>query len=425
MTDIQEPGAETAEATAPGSRIGLVLLIAGIILLGVLGSVSAVIVVLALLVMIFMHELGHYLTAKSSGMKVTEFFLGFGPRIWSFHKGETEYGLKAIPAGAYVRIIGMHNLDPVPPEDEPRAYKNKPYWRRMSVASAGSMMHFIMAFLLLFALFAFYGQRQNEVWDVGSLSRLGDAQTSPAIVAGLQVGDRIISVDGIPVSGFDQTVDLIQARPGQTVAIGYERDGQTFETTATLNDHNPEGKAVGFLGVGAHYPYVSQSIPSAATDAATQFKDLTWASIRALGSFFSPSGLSDYVDTLRGNQPGDASASGSGSSDSQGDRPLSAVGAVRLASQAAEAGLPELLWFLITINIFVGIFNLIPLLPLDGGHIAIGTYEKLRSRKGKRYQADVAKLMPLTYGVVIFMGLFFVSSLWLDLADPLRNPFGQ
>ncbi len=170
---------------------------------------------------------------------------------------------------------------------------------------------------------------------------------------------------------------------------------------------------------------MSQSIPSAATDAATEFKDLTWASIRALGSFFSPSGLSDYVDTLRGNQPGDGSASGSGSSDSQGDRPLSAVGAVRLASQAAEAGLPELLWFLITINIFVGIFNLIPLLPLDGGHIAIGTYEKLRSRKGKRYQADVAKLMPLTYGVVIFMGLFFVSSLWLDLADPLRNPFGQ
>src|SRR4029450_2874990 len=104
---------------------------------------------------------------------------------------------------------------------------------------------------------------------------------------------------------------------------------------------------------------------------------------------------------------------------------LSAVGAVRLASQAAEAGVPELLWFLITINIFVGIFNLIPLLPLDGGHIAIGTYEKLRSRKGKRYQADVAKLMPLTYGVVIFMGLFFVSSLWLDLADPLKNPFGR
>ena len=88
--------------------------------------------VIALLVMIFLHELGHYLTAKWAGMKVTEFFLGFGPRIWSFQRGETEYGLKAIPAGAYVRIIGMHNLDEVPPEDEPRTYQNQPYWRKMA-----------------------------------------------------------------------------------------------------------------------------------------------------------------------------------------------------------------------------------------------------------------------------------------------------
>ena len=88
-------------------------------------------------------------------------------------------------------------------------------------------------------------------------------------------------------------------------------------------------------------------------------------------------------------------------------------------------GVPELLWFLVVINMFVGIFNLIPLLPLDGGHIAIGTYEKLRSRKGKRYEVDVAKLMPLTYAVVLFMGFVFVSSLWLDLSDPLSNPFGQ
>jgi membrane-associated protease RseP (regulator of RpoE activity) len=425
MTDIQESGAETSGAAAPGSRLGLVLLILGIVALGVLGSVSAVIVVIALLVMIFMHELGHYLTAKSAGMKVTEFFLGFGPRIWSFHKGETEYGLKAIPAGAYVRIIGMHNLDPVAPEDEPRAYKNQPYWRRMSVASAGSMMHFLMAFLLLFGLFAFYGQQKDSVWTVGSLSRLGDTQTSPAIVAGIQIGDRIVAIDGTPVSSFDQAVDLIQKRPGETVVIEVERNGQTIETTATLEDHNPDGKAVGFLGVGSHHPYVSQSIPSAAQDAATSFKTLTWASIKALGSFFSPSGLSGYVDTLLGRPQSGSDTAASSGGQTQGDRPLSPVGAVRVASQAAQAGIPELLRFLIAINIFVGIFNLVPLLPLDGGHMAIGTYEKLRSRKGRRYQVDVAKLMPLTYAVVLLMGLVFVSSLWLDLADPLRNPFGQ
>jgi membrane-associated protease RseP (regulator of RpoE activity) len=428
MTDTQIPGAQTPGAEQPPEQprsvVGLVLLVAGIVALGVLGSVSAVIVVIALLVMIFMHELGHYMTARASGMKVTEFFLGFGPRIWSFNRGETEYGLKAVPAGAYVRIIGMHNLDPVEPEDEPRAYKNKPYWRKMSVASAGSMMHFIMAAVLMFGLFATYGQRDpDNVWTVGSLSRLGDAETSPAIEAGIEVGDRIVAVDGIPVTTFESAVSLIKARPGQQVVLEVERDGETFETTTTLNDHNPDGDAVGFLGVGARYPYVRQTIPEAAQDTAVAFKDLTWGTIRALGAFFSPSGLSDYIDTLRGEPSGSDSAGSGG--DSQGDRALSPVGAVRLASQAADAGLPELLWFLVVINMFVGIFNLIPLLPLDGGHIAIGTYEKIRSRKGRRYEADIAKLMPLTYAVVLFMGFVFLSSLWLDLADPLGNPFGQ
>ena len=407
----------------------MILLIAGIVALGVLGSVSAVVVVIALLVMIFMHELGHYLTAKSAGMKVTEFFLGFGPRIWSFHKGETEYGLKAIPAGAYVRIIGMHNLDPVAPEDEPRAYKNKPYWRKMSVASAGSMMHFIMAVVLLFCLFAFYGQQQNSVWTVGSLSRLGDTQTSPAIAAGLKVGDKIVSVDGIPVNDFDHAVDLIQARPGQTIAIEYERDGQTFETTATLEDHNPEGKPVGFLGVGAHYPYVHQGgVLGAAQDAVTTFRVLTWESIKALGSFFSPTGLSHYVDTLLGRPRRARDSSGVEQRTVSSRR---VIARCRRSAQSASPrrrpspACPSCSGSSIAINIFVGIFNLVPLLPLDGGHIAIGTYEKIRSRKGRRYQVDVAKLMPLTYAVVLLMGLVFVSSLWLDLSDPLRNPFGQ
>src|SRR5262245_57988099 len=234
MTDTERRPAPSAPPSAPEpppaygpGGLRLVLLIAAVAAAGLALGWPALVVILGIVVMIFMHELGHYLTAKSAGMKVTEFFLGFGPRIWSFRKGETEYGLKAIPAGAYVRIIGMHNLDPVAPEDEPRAYKNKPYWRKMSVASAGSMMHFIMATVLLFALFAFYGQQRDSVWTVGSLSRLGDAQTSPAIAAGIQVGDKIVSIDGIPVTSFDRAVDLIQARPGQTVVIVIERDGQT------------------------------------------------------------------------------------------------------------------------------------------------------------------------------------------------------
>src|SRR4029079_19291502 len=98
---------------------------------------------------IVLHELGHFLTAKKAGMKCTEFFIGFGPRIWSFRRGETEYGVKAIPAGAYVKIIGMNHLEEVDPSDEERTYRRKPFWRRLSVAVGGSTMHFLIAFVLI------------------------------------------------------------------------------------------------------------------------------------------------------------------------------------------------------------------------------------------------------------------------------------
>ena len=128
----------------------------------VTGAFPFVLVVIALIVMIMLHELGHFLTAKWSGMKVTEFFLGFGPRLWSVRKGETEYGVKAIPAGGYVRIIGMSNLEEVDPADEPRTYRQQPFPRRLSVAVAGSTMHFIIAFVLLFVLLTGGGRPRDH-----------------------------------------------------------------------------------------------------------------------------------------------------------------------------------------------------------------------------------------------------------------------
>jgi hypothetical protein len=144
-----EPG-DHGEVRGAGWRLGL--LVAGVLALGLFTRTSLLVVILALVVMIFFHELGHYLTAKWSGMKVTEFFIGFGPKIWSFRRGETEYGLKAIPAGAYVRIIGMSNLEEVPPEEEVRTYRQQSYPKRMLVILAGSGMHFLMALVCIFAL---------------------------------------------------------------------------------------------------------------------------------------------------------------------------------------------------------------------------------------------------------------------------------
>ena len=148
----------------------LLAVIAGIVALGVFVSLPAVIVVLALVFMIFMHELGHYVTARRAGMLVTEFFIGFGPRIWSFRRGEVEYGLKAIPAGAYVRVVGMSNLDEVDPVDEARTYRQQPFWQRFSVAVAGSTMHFLMALVLLFVVFAGFGVADPSDWSIARVT---------------------------------------------------------------------------------------------------------------------------------------------------------------------------------------------------------------------------------------------------------------
>ena len=148
---------------SPLSRaLRLGALVALVVLLGLWQGMSMLIVVAALVVMIFLHELGHYVMAKRAGMLVTEFFIGFGPRIWSFRRGETEYGIKAIPAGAYVRIIGMSNMEEVDPALESRTYRQKRFSQRIGVAVAGSSMHFLLALVLLFVQFAFIGGPDGE-----------------------------------------------------------------------------------------------------------------------------------------------------------------------------------------------------------------------------------------------------------------------
>ena len=179
-------------------RLGLIVL-GGVAAAYLTGVTSTVLVVAAIIAMIMLHELGHFVCAKWAGMKVTEYFLGFGPRLWSVRKGETEYGVKAIPAGGYVKIIGMSNLEKVDPADEDRTYRQKPYWRRLSVAVAGSTVHFIIAFLLLLVLFSVVGvPNYDREFSVGEISRL-ETGPSPAEEAGFKLGDTwgAGSIDGV------------------------------------------------------------------------------------------------------------------------------------------------------------------------------------------------------------------------------------
>jgi membrane-associated protease RseP (regulator of RpoE activity) len=402
---------ETVEELESGPW-GVLLLVAGVAAVGYLWGLATVLIVLFILLCIFLHELGHYMTARSAGMKVTEFFIGFGPRIWSFHRGETEYGFKAIPAGAYVKIIGMSNLeDDIDPAEEDRTYRAKPYWRRLSVALAGSTMHFLIALVLAFVILAGFGERDPSQWTIGAVTA-----DSPAMAAGLELGDDIMSVDGQTFSDFTEMSEYLRARPGEEVELVVARDGQEVTIEATLAEQNPSGQEVGFLGVGPDFPRQRvdpvTAIGRSFGDVGSTMKE----SVTGLGRFFSPSGIDGYVDTLQGN-------SGTAEGEVDEGRITSIVGAVNITSQVAENDLVDALLILMLLNVFIGVFNLVPLLPLDGGHVAVATYEKIREMlSGRTYRADVGKLLPLTYAVFLVLVVVGVTALWVDIVDPVKLP---
>ncbi len=408
---------DSGESAGEG-EVNWPLLIGLIGLLGFLGFVGIryLAVVLALLLMIFLHELGHFLTARWTGMKVTQFFLGFGKTIWSFRRGEVEYGIKVVPAGAFVRIIGMNNLDPVEPADEPRAYRNASYPRRMLVITAGSMMHFLQAILIFVVVTSFIGIRDRDeaAWEIAELSQLEDGSPAPAIVAGLEIGDRIVAIDGLGTVPFEGVVDYLSARPGEEVTLLVEREvpeasTQTLELTAVLASvPQSDGSVRGFLGVGPQF----DRIRSGPVDGLQFFWENLSEAVTAIPRFFGPSSLANLGSlVLEGSEEVDITSA-------EAERPISMVGAVRVA------GNPDFDWIapliiLGSINVFIGVINLVPLLPLDGGHAAIATYERVRSIRGRRHQVDVAKLMPLTYAVVALMGFIFLTTIWLDIARPI------
>ena len=389
-------------------------------------------------VMIFLHELGHFMAAKWSGMKVTEFFIGFGPRIWSFRRGETEYGLKALPAGAYVRIIGMNNLDEVQPTDEPRTYRQQSFPKRLLTVSAGSLMHMVQAFVLLVIALGLVGVPGGSVvdtdeadarsWEVTAVT-----EDSAAAEAGLRTGDHIVAVDGRDVSALGGNLsDVVTGYDvGEEVRFTVENDGAERTVRAELGAR-PADVAGGtpgspFLGVGSAPEYDDSPIGlgRAIVRAPGEMVRFTGESLGALAGFFSPDGLGDFASNVNNaNEDADRPVSGGGtaaeSRDGEDNRMLSIYGVVRLGAELGErGGAVAFLLLFFQINIFIGLFNMVPLLPFDGGHAAVAIYERFRSRRGRRYHADMAKLMPLTYAVVMAIVVLGVTSIYLDIVNPV------
>ncbi len=481
------------------SAISPLWLVGALVALGILASWSWVIVIVGIVAMLFLHELGHFLTARWTGMQPTEFFLGFGPKLWSFNKGETEFGLKAIPAGAYVRIVGMNNLSDTEPEHEDRAYRLKSYPRKLLVVSAGSIMHFLVALVLLYVLIVQYGIPSQDGWEVDRV-----VAQSAAFEIGIRPGDRIISVDDESVDSFGHFANLIEQRGGKPVEIAYERDAETimqsvmlgarlsgagadaFEgllprdrilsingslisgwddvvtvidgrigsefdfvvdpagpddrmviENVTINSVPPAEEAlVGFLGVGARNLRTPVGAIEGVHRSIIELGSFTKLSAVGMWDFFVGGGLGNFLsDTFLGSDAVDNSRTDtlqdpapvrrdSGQAPVQAepeeDRILSIYGAARAGAILTDDSYQGLIVFFVGLNIFVGLFNMIPLPPLDGGYVAVATYERIRSLRGRRHEVDYAKVMPLTYTVVFLLIAIGLVALFRDIIDPIN-----
>jgi len=380
-------------------------------------------VILAVVLMVMIHEAGHFFTAKWSRMKVTEFFVGFGPKLWSIRRGETEYGVKAIPAGGYVKIPGMTNLEEIDPADEARTYRRQPFRNRLLVASAGSFMHFVMAFLLAWAALVFVGTPSNTQVSIGALHAISSGQESPAQRAGLKVGDVIVGFSGHGFSDPEQLVQAIESSGGKPMQLEVQRGGVTRTVTVVPETHrhlvNNKEQTSGEIGVSLGSPSVPENAFGALGGAGVVVAQTTSHAFTGLGQVFSPSGIANYFHQVT-NSGAATHAARSGT-----NRPESIIGAVRTAVQGAQAGAGYLLEVLIALNIFIGIANMLPMLPLDGGHVAIALYERIRTRRGRPYyQADAAKLAPVAYGFIVLLILLVTSAAYLDITHPVSNPFG-
>jgi len=400
--DSVDTGDAQSQRGASGWITGLVLLS-----LGVWAAMThpwIAIFVTGLLVSVFLHEMGHYVTARWTGMKVTQFYMGFGPRLWSRRRGDVEYGIRALPLGAYVRIIGMNSLDECAPEDEARTYRAQTYPRKMLVITAGSLVQLLLAFMLFAGIFGTVGvpgeTGRVRVDMVGELVGGGE---SAAMAVGIRVGDVIVSIDGEAVSTQRQLTELIgAASPGDTLDVVLERDGETILVQPTLTA--TQGRAV--LGVGINsYGWRPTGLLNAVGEAAVAVGTTSADAIRGVFVVFNPVHLVSNVTADVANPD---------------TRPSTVVGASQVGGRIGEAaGLPGVLLFLASVNVVFAIINLFPLLPFDGGHAAIATYERLRSRKGRAYHADAAKLATTAMVTMVVMLVVFSVGLYLDITQPI------
>lgn len=369
---------------------------------------------------IMIHEAGHFFTARWFDMKAERFFFGFGPTLWSVRRGETEYGVKAIPAGGFVKIAGMNRYEELDPDDEPRAFYSKPAWQRAIVLAAGSFTHFVLAAVLLFVAMAFFDlPRLVDGAPVRSNEVAAIVDGSPAADAGLRESDRVVAVAGVPVDSFEQVREAVSVRPGEQVDLTVERAGETMTVPIALEARDVDGEQVGFAGIAPDIAYDDRTVGESVTglwSGAYSLPQQTTAAISGLGQVFTPDSLSRWLSQADPETPRTA------------DGPVSLIGAGQAATALAQVGaFFSVILLLAQLQIIIGALNLLPLPPFDGGHLAVLAVESgvnaVRRRRGADadWQIDPRALMPLTLAVLLLFGLFAMTAIYVDLVNPISD----
>ncbi len=388
-----------------------------------------VIFIVALLFSVMLHESGHFVTAKKFGMKVTQYFVGFGTTLWSTRRGETEYGIKALPLGGFVKIVGMTSMDEVDPADEPRSFRRHPAWQRLIVLFAGSFMHFVLALVLLFLLAAAIGLDNDNTTQLGPVAACVPANAkafengtctasdrpSPAKAAGIQAGDRVVSFDGKPVSTWTALGNDIRSTPAhRTVPVVVLRDGHQVTLHVTLSAVG--GRSGSYLGVENTNVFQRYNPIRSVTYAGSMFGQVLTGSAKEIGSL--PAAIPHLFAKNRSSTAAGQVTSVVGAGEITGD--------VVSASVGWQVKVDYVLLIVASLNIFVGAFNLLPLLPLDGGHIAVIIFERIRAWFARlRGRADpglvdMTKLVPVSMGVFAILVVFGLMLILADVVNPIR-----
>ncbi len=368
--------------------------------------------VVALLFSVMVHEFGHYITARKFGMRISEFFLGFGKRIWSFRRGETEFGLKAIPAGGYCKIEGMAPNDEMPEGEEGRAFYKASSAKKLIVLGAGSFLHFVLGFLLLFLLFVGIGT--NQVLPV--ISQV--VPNSAAQDAGIQPGDEIVAINGKKVTEWYKDVEAIRKSEGAELKLDLNRDGEllTIVTNARLTDVDGTKRYV--LGIINDVGLKRSGVFVSLKNSATVTKGFLTESVKSLAK------LPEKIPALWG-----ATVRGE---ERDANGLVGVVGVARVSGEAVGSDkltpmerLATFVLIIASLNIFVGIFNLLPILPLDGGHMAVAIADEIRAffarLRGRPRPApiDVTVLTPITMVVFVVLATLTLLLLVADVINPV------